>query len=221
MNGTPGRAERLIPTTLLVPRISGCRRVPVPVVCRVQLLVRKVAAAALRLCPPCHAQGSLCVRFDPVHALEMPSGDGIHTGVVLRHGIAPLVVQSHPSARQPLLLDSERSSTLILEEFKSWYDMGSHLASEWPRTALARFPTVGSSNALWNKIAQVKSRRLLTLVCRFPHKSQLLQVLSDDTLAAWSAVWRQEFMYDPLVAYRDRTSYTATTSWLDDWKRRT
>ena len=67
----------------------------------------------------------------------------------------------------------------------------------------------------------MESRRILTLVRRFPHQSQLLQMLRDDTLVAWYAVWRQEFMYDRLVAYRDRTSDPATTSWLDDWKRRT
>ena len=67
----------------------------------------------------------------------------------------------------------------------------------------------------------MESRRLLTLVRRFPHKIQLLQMLSDDTHVAWSAFWHQELMYDRLVAYRGRTSDPATTSWLDDWKRRT
>ena len=98
-----------------------------------------------------------------------------------------------------------------------WQD----LESEWPRTALTRFPTVGSSNSNWNKVAQMEPRRLLTLVRRFPSKCQLLQVLSDATLVAWSAVWRQECMYDRLGAYRDRTSDHVTKSWLDGWKERT
>ena len=69
--------------------------------------------------PSTPSQGSSCARFDPVHAMELPSGDGVHTGAILRHGTATLVTQSHPSARQPLLLDSERPSTLIIEGFKS------------------------------------------------------------------------------------------------------
>ena len=70
-------------------------------------------------------------------------------------------------------------------------------------------------------MAQTEPRRLLTMVRDFPHKSQLLQVLSSDKLVAWSAVWRQEIMYDRLVAYRVRTSDPFTKGWLDDWKHRT
>ncbi|TDH73362.1 hypothetical protein CCR75_005510 [Bremia lactucae] len=107
-----------------------------------------------------------------------------------------LVEQSGDSGHTSLVI-RHQSTTLVTQR---------DLESEWPRTALSGFPTVGSNNIDWNKVAQTEPRRLPTMVRRFPHKSQLLQVLSDETLVAWSAVWRQECMYDRLAVYQDRVS---------------
>ncbi|TDH67013.1 hypothetical protein CCR75_000057 [Bremia lactucae] len=139
-----------------------------------------------------------------VQALVEQSGDSGHTSLVIRHQSTILVTQRGQRAKQPVPRDGGRSSTLHIEGARSRQDMWQEFESEWLRTALSGFPTVGSSYINWNKVAQMELRRLLTMVRCFPYNSQLLQVLSDETLVAWSAVWRQECMYDRLAVYRDR-----------------
>ena len=94
------------------------------------------------------SRGISCARFDLVQALELPMGDGIYTSFVIRQGYTTLVTQIHLSAGQPFLLVSERSITFMIREFKSWQDMWSDLALEWPRTTLAGFSKLGSGNVV-------------------------------------------------------------------------
>ena len=173
------------------------------------------------LLPELPSQGSSSSSTDPVQALVLPSMDSGHTSIVNRHQFTSPITHGGARAQNLSQPDGRRPIPLLVASIRAWQDMWQDLESEWPRTALTRFPTVGSSNSDWNKVAQMEPRRLLTMVRRFPSKCQLLQVLSDATLVAWSAVWRQECMYDRLGAYRDRTSDHVTKSWLDGWKERT
>ena len=134
------------------------------------------------------SQGSLCANIVPLQALELQSGNGDHTSVVIRQHSTTLVTNRVPKSKQPLLLEGKLSSAIANEGPNSWQDIWYELESEWPSTEITGFQMVSSSNALWNIVAQTEPRRLLTMVLGFPNKSQLLQVLSGDILVAWSAV---------------------------------
>ena len=116
------------------------------------------------------SQGVLCANIVPLQALELQSGDGDQTSVVIRQHSMTLVTHRVPKSRQPLLLEGKRSSAITNEGPKSWQDMWHDLESEWPRTEMTVFPMVGSSNGLWNKVAQTERDAYLLWFAVFPRK---------------------------------------------------
>ena len=103
----------------------------------------------------------------------------------------------------------------------SWQDMWHSWRDAWNSASGVQFPKLDSSNEQWRQAVLAEPVKLMQLLQKFPYQHTLLNALSDEVLVAWTAAWRQDCVYQGLMAYRHRTPDQSTQVWLDEWKART
>ena len=91
----------------------------------------------------------------------------------------------------------------------------------WKSASGVHFPALGSSNEQWRQAVLAEPVKLMQLLQKVPYQHTLLNSLSDEVLVPWTAAWRQDCVYQGLMAYRHRTLDQSTQVWLDEWKART
>uniref|UniRef100_A0AAV1TTU0 Uncharacterized protein n=1 Tax=Peronospora matthiolae TaxID=2874970 RepID=A0AAV1TTU0_9STRA len=134
-------------------------------------------ALALRDSPRASQSGAPTTRTN-----VLAPDDREKKAVIYRNKPTALVIKKGSSNNDRLLLEAGPDKVLQLESSTTWQVMWLDLASEWPKQSKVVFPTVYSSPAQWVQAAKVISRLLLRMIQRFPHKSALLTILSDETV---------------------------------------